>query len=98
VLRGLAAWRPEGIDFDRLSDHDGLTDRFRELLPHAFAYFDRLEEESGEPAWWLAAAVRKHLQIVPRPRPTGADAEYNKGASTSSFRHSRLFIGQFQRS
>ncbi|KAJ7718184.1 hypothetical protein B0H14DRAFT_3521777 [Mycena olivaceomarginata] len=76
----------------RTGDHDDLMEDLRPHLPHPFAYFERLEAESSEPAWWLATVVGKQLQIAPTSRPTGADAEYNKGASTSGFRHSRLFI------
>ncbi|KAF8147915.1 hypothetical protein K438DRAFT_1989368 [Mycena galopus ATCC 62051] len=93
VLRGHAVLQTEaGIELDRTDDHDELTQAFRQQLPYPFAYFSRLEDKSDDPAWWLATVVNKQLQIVPTRRPTGTDAEYNKGASTSGFRHSRLFI------
>jgi hypothetical protein len=94
VNRGLAVLRSEaGVEIGRTGDHDDLMEDLRRHLPHPFAYFERLEAESSEPAWWLATVVGKQLQIAPTSRPTGADAEYNKGVSTSGFRHSRLFIG-----
>ncbi|KAJ7496444.1 hypothetical protein FB451DRAFT_972520, partial [Mycena latifolia] len=83
------------IEFDRTCDHDEFTEALRVVLPHPFAYFENLEQESddNEPSWYLAAVDKKRLGIVYKARPKGSDADYHKGSSTSSFRHSRLFIG-----
>ncbi|KAK6997135.1 hypothetical protein R3P38DRAFT_3624331 [Favolaschia claudopus] len=52
IISGLAVLRNEqGIELDRSADHDDFKDSLREGLPHVFGYFDRIEEESGEPAW-----------------------------------------------
>ncbi|KAJ7749552.1 hypothetical protein DFH07DRAFT_1062313 [Mycena maculata] len=95
TLRGHAVVRAErGIEFDRTCDHREFTDALEQLLPHPFAYFDRLRDESADdkPCWYLAAVAGKRLQIVPRTHPTGADADYHKGNMTSSFRQNRLWI------
>ncbi|KAK7016172.1 hypothetical protein R3P38DRAFT_3569939 [Favolaschia claudopus] len=97
VVHGLAVVDlTHGISIDRTADHDELKDRLHELFPQPFAYFDRVEAESEsdskEPVWWLGTVNSKQLQIAPVTHPTGADAEYNKGATTSGFRHCRLFI------
>ncbi|KAK7015427.1 hypothetical protein R3P38DRAFT_2543686, partial [Favolaschia claudopus] len=95
VVHGLAVVDlTQGISTDRTADHDELKDRLHELFPQPFAYFDRVEaeSESKEPVWWLGTVNSKQLQIAPVTHPTGADAEYNKGATTSGFRHCRPFI------
>ncbi|KAK6996202.1 hypothetical protein R3P38DRAFT_3287888 [Favolaschia claudopus] len=95
VVHGLAVVDlTQGISIDRTADHDELKDRLHELFPQPFAYFERVEaeSESKEPVWWLGTVNSKQLQIAPVTHPTGADAEYNKGATTSGFRHCRPFI------
>ncbi|KAJ7722825.1 hypothetical protein B0H16DRAFT_1737555 [Mycena metata] len=104
VGAGHAVWRNDnGVAFDRTSDHGEFTDALRQVLPHPFAYFDRLldehdsdaegsERKSSRPAWYLAAVANKQLRVVPVSRPTGAHADFNKGANTSSFRQCRLFL------
>jgi hypothetical protein len=106
VLNGLAILRDDkGISLDRTWTYEELAAALYDLLPHLFAYFERMQQESGnsdsddedasgnKPAWYLASIVKKQLQIVPANFPTGADADYNKGAGTTGWRNNRLWIG-----
>ncbi|KAK7016653.1 hypothetical protein R3P38DRAFT_3202905 [Favolaschia claudopus] len=48
-------------------DHDDFKDSLREGLPHVFGYFDRIEEESGEPANDVRQTVAKSRRLFGHP-------------------------------
>ncbi|KAJ7094249.1 hypothetical protein C8R43DRAFT_1141813 [Mycena crocata] len=84
----------EGFSFDRRWMYDDIVEALTQYLPYAFPFFASLEAEAvdGEPAWCLATAVQKRLEIAPLLHPTGEDVEYNKGNTTTGFRNSKVFI------
>ncbi|KAJ6592485.1 hypothetical protein B0H19DRAFT_1245356 [Mycena capillaripes] len=90
---GLAVLNDQGVTLDRNWIHDELSETLQDLLPHPFTYFHNLQLESGQPSWHLAAIGKnRRLDIVPSQYPTGAEADYNKGAGTSGWRNNRLWI------
>ncbi|KAJ6530278.1 hypothetical protein B0H19DRAFT_1192658 [Mycena capillaripes] len=90
---GLAVLNDQGITLDRNWIHDELWETLQDLLPLPFTYFQNLQLKSGQPSWYLAAIGKnRRLGIVPSQYPTGAEADYNKGAGTSGWRNNRLWI------
>ncbi|KAJ7149100.1 hypothetical protein C8R46DRAFT_1044372 [Mycena filopes] len=99
ALKGLAVLRDnEGITLDRTWSHEEFVAAMHEYFPEAFAYFEGLFQESidsyAEPqaVWHLGTISARRLKIVPVKFPTGANADYNKGAGTTGWRNNRLWI------
>lgn len=92
ALSGFAVLRDgQGITLNRTWSHKELANALGDLLPQPFACTE------GDPGWYLATMSKRHLRIVPLNYPTGADADYNKGAGTTGWRNNRLWIGQVPR-
>lgn len=101
ALNGLAVLREnEGIVLDRTWSHEELVGALHEYFPEVFAYFEQLFQDSmndgsePRPVWHLATIAHRRLKVAPVKFPTGANADYNKGAGTTGWRNNRLWIGQ----
>ncbi|KAJ7748973.1 hypothetical protein B0H16DRAFT_1888324 [Mycena metata] len=99
ALNGLAVLREnEGIVLDRTWSHEELVGALHEYFPEVFAYFEQLFQDSmndgsePRPVWHLATIAHRRLKVAPVKFPTGANADYNKGAGTTGWRNNRLWI------
>ncbi|KAJ7645859.1 hypothetical protein B0H17DRAFT_1215836 [Mycena rosella] len=93
VGQGLAVLNQNGFDLCRTWTHSQLADFFFSVLPNVFGYFKDLEADNpGSAQWLLGVASRFTLKVVPVPRPTGFDVEYNTVQSRTSFRNVQILI------
>ncbi|KAF7334666.1 hypothetical protein MVEN_02297100 [Mycena venus] len=94
-LDNLAVVDSQGIVFDCDASHEEIEEQLTDLLPLPFNYFARLKHELGKRPWYLAAAVKGKLVIVPSEDtagPDGATLDFNKGTGTAGYRNSKIWI------